>query len=386
MKNIVILGSTGSIGKNALEIVRRFPDEFNIVGLSANKNIELLLKQIEEFKPQFICITSKNGYENFKKEVDYKKLGVELLYGEKGLVELATLETADIILIAVVGFSGFRPTYEALKKDKVVALANKESLVAGGELISRINSGKIIPVDSEHSAIFQCLRGESINEVEKLILTASGGAFFRKDINEFKNITVEEALKHPNWSMGAKITIDSSTMMNKGLEVIEAHYLFNLPPEKIKVVIHPQSIVHSMVEFIDGSIIAQMGITDMKLPIGFALFYPKRQNLKNDNLNLLKISPLEFFPPDFKKFPCLKLAFDVLKNDKSGTIVLNSANEVAVDSFIKREINFTQIPIVIEKTLNKVKLFKIKSVEDILAVHKKSTDTARKVVKELRGK
>ncbi len=386
MKNIVILGSTGSIGKNALEIARRFPEEFKVIGLSANKNVSLIKKQIEEFKPEFVCITSKEGYEQLKKNINYREHGFKLLSGEKGLTQLVKIEKVDIVLIAVVGFSGFLPTVEALKQNKTVALANKESLVVGGEIISKIKSGKIIPVDSEHSAIFQCLRGENIEEVKRLILTASGGAFFKRSIDDFKNITVKEALKHPNWSMGPKITVDSSTMMNKGLEVIEAHYLFKIPPEKIEVVIHPQSIIHSMVEFVDGSIISQMGITDMKLPIGFALFYPGRKNLKNKNLDLFKVSPLEFFPPDFKKFPCLKLAFEALKSETSDTIVLNSANEVAVESFLKEEIRFSQIPIIIEKTLNKVNSFKVKEVEDVMKLHTISTEKAKEIVKALRGK
>ncbi len=384
MKNIVILGSTGSIGKNTLEIVRKFKEEFNLLGISANKNIELLLEQVEEFKPEFTCVVSEREGKIFKDIAAERGLSTKLLLGEEGLLDLVSIDRVDIILIAIVGFAGFLPTYKALKMGKRVALANKESLVSGGELISKLEEGEIIPVDSEHSAIFQCLRGENIERVEKLILTASGGPFFRKDVDKFDEITVGDALNHPKWDMGAKITIDSSTMMNKGLEVIEAHYLFGIPPEKIDVVIHPQSVVHSMVEFVDGSIISQLGITDMKLPIGYALFYPERVELGYERLSLFDVSPLEFYPPDFKKFPCLKLAFDALKAGNSFPIVLNSANEVAVKSFLTGEIGFTDIPAVIEETLSKFGGTEVRSVEDVIYSHKWGEKISREIVYRLR--
>ncbi len=384
MKNIIILGSTGSIGKNALDIIRKFKEEFNLLGISANKNIGLLLEQVEEFKPKFTCVVSEREGKIFKDITAERGLSTKLLLGEKGLLDLVSIDQVDIVLVAIVGFAGFLPTYKALKMGKRVALANKESLVSGGELISKLKSGEIIPVDSEHSAIFQCLRGESIEKVERLILTASGGPFFRKGVEKFGEITVNDALNHPKWNMGAKITVDSSTMMNKGLEVIEAHYLFGVSPEKIDVVIHPQSVVHSMVEFVDGSIISQLGITDMKIPIGYALFYPERETLGFTRLDLFEVSPLEFFPPDFGKFPCLKLAFDSLKEGGTSPIVLNSANEVAVESFLKEEIGFMDIPIVIEETLNKFEKGEVRSVDDIVYVHRMAEKISMDIVQKFR--
>jgi len=354
MKKILILGSSGSIGVNTLNVIRNFPDKFSVVGLTVNSKIDVLEQQIREFHPEFVVVTD----ETKAKELKYKigNLCV-ILSGYDELLTASSQRDYDILLGSMVGFAGLAPTLEAIKRGKRIALANKETLVVAGELVTKLvleNGAEILPVDSEHSAIYQCLVGENLNEVEKLILTASGGPFLNKDKSFFENATVDEALNHPNWKMGNKITIDSATMMNKGLEVIEAHWLFGLPVEKINVVIHPQSIIHSMVQFVDGSVKAQLGLPDMKLPIQYALTFPER--LQNDfkRTDLPAINNLSFFEPDFDKFECLKLAFDVLKAGGTAPCILNAANEIAVDKFINRKIKFSQISELISKSLNKI--------------------------------
>jgi len=354
MKKILILGSSGSIGVNTLNVIRNFPDKFSVVGLTVNSKIDVLEQQIREFHPEFVVVTD----ETKAKELKYKigNLCV-ILSGYDELLTASSQRDYDILLGSMVGFAGLAPTLEAIKRGKRIALANKETLVVAGELVTKLvleNGAEILPVDSEHSAIYQCLVGENLNEVEKLILTASGGPFLNKDKSFFENATVDEALNHPNWKMGNKITIDSATMMNKGLEVIEAHWLFGLPVEKINVVIHPQSIIHSMVQFVDGSVKAQLGLPDMKLPIQYALTFPER--LQNDfkRTDLPAINNLSFFEPDFDKFECLKLAFDVLKAGGTAPCILNAANEIAVDKFINRKIKFSQISELISKALNKI--------------------------------
>ncbi len=354
MKKILILGSSGSIGINTLNVVRNFPEKFRVVGLSVNSRIDLLENQIKEFNPEFVVVTDQLKARELKSKIGNL---CEIFSGDEELLRVTSQKDYDILIGAIVGFAGLAPTLKAIKRGKRIALANKETLVVAGELVTKLvlaNSAEILPVDSEHSAIYQCLVGENLKEVEKLILTASGGPFLHKEKSFFDTATLDEALNHPNWKMGSKITIDSATMMNKGLEVIEAHWLFGLPAEKINVVVHPQSIIHSMVQFVDGSIKAQLGLPDMKLPIQYALTFPER--LKNDfkRSDLPVINHLTFCEPDFDKFECLQLAFDVLSAGGTAPCILNAANEVAVNKFINKEIKFSQIPDLIKKALDSI--------------------------------
>ena len=354
MKKIFVLGSTGSIGVNTLNVIRKFPDRFKISVLSVNSSTDLLLEQVNEFKPELVIVKEEDAAKNIAGELPN---GCRLLVNEEGLITAAAEADYDIFVGAMVGFAGLSPTIEAVKRGKRIALANKETLVVAGEIVNKYckeSGAEIIPVDSEHSAIYQCLVGENINEVEKLILTASGGPFLNKDKSFFDKATVDEALDHPNWKMGSKITIDSATMMNKGLEVIEAHWLFGVPKEKIDVVIHPQSIIHSMVQFRDSSIKAQMGLPDMKLPIQYALTYPERLENDFERTDMPAIGTLNFFEPDLEKFECLKLAFSVLQKGGTAPCVLNAANEIAVEKFLNREIKFSHISRLIEKAINKM--------------------------------
>jgi len=354
MKKVFVLGSSGSIGVNCLNVISNLRNDFEVTGLSVNSNTELLLEQINKFKPKVVVVRDEKAAGNISGKIP---TGCELLIGEEGLIKAAHETDYDIFMGAMVGFAGLAPTIEAVKRGKRIALANKETLVVAGEIVTdlcRANDSEIIPVDSEHSAIYQCLIGENLDEVEKLILTASGGPFREKDKSFFENATVDEALSHPNWKMGSKITIDSATMMNKGLEVIEAHWLFGLPSKKIDVVIHPQSIIHSMVQFVDGSIKAQLGLPDMKLPIQYALTFPQRQLNNFERTNLPAINSLTFYEPDLTKFECLKLAFDALSSGGTAPCILNAANEVAVSKFLQKEIKFSHIPLLINKALDKV--------------------------------
>ncbi|MCX6169150.1 MAG: 1-deoxy-D-xylulose-5-phosphate reductoisomerase [Ignavibacteriales bacterium] len=366
MKKILILGSTGSIGVNTLEIVRSFPQEFEITGLTANTNIELLEKQIEEFHPKIVAVRDELKSKELKQRIGNK---CEVLSGNEGLLEITRRGDYGILVSAMVGFAGLAPTIEAINLNKRIALANKETLVTAGQIVidlcKKYNS-ELIPIDSEHSAIFQCLKGEEQKEIQKIILTASGGPFLNKSENDLKKVTVEEALKHPNWKMGNKITIDSATMMNKGLEVIEAFWLFNLTKEQIEVIIHPQSIIHSMVEFIDGSIKAQLSSPDMKLPIIYALSYPERYYFKHVQTDFRKINQLTFFEPDFDKFACLKIAYDVIAEGGTASCILNAANEVAVEKFLCGKIKFIQIPEMITEALNKIDNHKDADLETIV--------------------
>jgi 1-deoxy-D-xylulose-5-phosphate reductoisomerase len=352
--NIVILGSTGSIGEQALEIVREHPQRFKVLALSCNSSREQLAAQANEFKPAYALVCDDSEAKGFKNEVPPE---TEMLSGSEALGDLAQMEEADIILNALVGFAGFEPTVKALRAGKKVALANKESLVVGGSLIRDLlaaHGGTLIPVDSEHSAIFQCLSGEDRSTIEKLIITASGGPFRSYSRDQMKSITVEEALDHPNWSMGAKITIDSATMMNKGLEVIEARWLFDLPLSKIEAVVHPQSVIHSIVTFVDGSSKAQLGPPTMKVPILYAMTWPGRIKSTAERLDWGEPFDLNFEPVDFIKFPCFKLALDAIEAGGNAPAVLNAANEVAVQRFLEKEISYIQIASVIEKALAKV--------------------------------
>lgn len=352
IKSITILGSTGSIGVQTLDVIKNL--EYKVIALSADKNIDLLEKQIIEHMPKVAVVNDNLKAAELKRRL--KSGATTILSGQKGLVTIATMEEADIIVAAIVGIAGLIPTYEAVKKGKVVAIANKETLVTAGQIIMKEAKNKravILPIDSEHSAIFQCLEGNNKKELHKIILTASGGPFRGLNYKHFKNITPKKALKHPNWKMGSKISIDSATMMNKGLEVIEAKWLFDLRLEQIEIIIHPQSIIHSMVEYIDGSVIAQLGEPDMRIPIQYAITYPKRYTNKFNRLNILKIGKLTFEKPDYFAFPCLGLAFEAIKEGGTMPTVLNSANEEAVKLFLEEKIKFTMIPIFIEKAMNK---------------------------------
>jgi len=377
MKNVVILGSTGSIGKNALEVLSNFTDRFSVFGLSAHTNMNLLKDQIERFKPKMVVITDEESFQSFPKNYD-----TEILLGGDALKRLCSHPQVDLVINALVGSVGLLPSLEALDSGKNLATANKESLVMAGELLIRKAKEKgveILPIDSEHSAIQQCLLSGKKGEVRNLILTASGGPFLSKSKTELKDITVKEALSHPTWEMGKKITVDSATLMNKGLEVIEAHWLFEIPPDQIKVLIHPQSIVHSMVEFVDGSIIAQMSVPDMKLPIQYALFYPQRVFSNNTSLDLTRIRHLTFLKPDFGKFPCLQLAYQALEMGGTAPAVLNSANEVAVNAFLSGRIRFTDIHGLVEKVLTQHQVKENPNLDDILNVDKWAKQTAEEL-------
>ena len=351
VRNILILGSTGSIGVNALEVIEKFPDRFSLFALSANNNIDLLEEQIKKFNPVAAVVIDKQKAELLRNRLNHK---CEILEGPEGLLELSRSANYDIFLNSLVGFSGLAPTVEAIKQNKRIALANKETLVVAGELIKSLlkkYDSELIPVDSEHSAIFQCLVGENPSSIKKIILTASGGPFRNKSREDLQNVTVNEALAHPNWSMGNKITIDSATMMNKGLEIIEAHWLFEKPKEEIEVVVHPQSVIHSMIEFNDGSIKAQLSSPDMKLPIQYAFTFPERLESDFVSTDFFKIRELTFSEPDFEKFRCLSLAYEVMEQGGTAPCILNAANEIAVESFLNKKIKFLQIPEMIEEAL-----------------------------------
>jgi len=368
-KKIAILGSTGSIGRQALDVVREHADDFQIVALAAHRNVELLAQHVENFRPAYVGVVDAESADEFKNR---GLTDVELVSGKDSLVKLATLPEVDLVLVAVVGIAGLEPTIAALEAGKNVALANKESLVAGGHLVmeaARRFGSKVIPVDSEHSAIFQCLAGcDDPSRIKRIYLTASGGPFRDYTRDKLRYVTVEDALNHPNWRMGKKVTIDSATLMNKGLEVIEAHWLFGLSIEQIQVVIHPQSIVHSMVEYVDGSIIAQMARTDMRIPIQYALSWPRRIKSGIGSLDLTATEPLTFEMPDFDRFPCLALAYKALEIGGTMPVVLNAADEVAVEKFLKGEISFIEIPVMIEQAMKSHKAIQNPDLNTILRV------------------
>ena len=367
-RKIAILGSTGSIGRSALEVIAAHPDKFEVVGLSTHQRVDLLFEQCLKFKPRAVCITGTNlPIETIER---IQGLGIALHTGSDGLKEIATDTGATLILNALVGSVGLVPTLAAINKKIDIAIANKETLVMAGELVTEYaakKNVKLLPVDSEHSAIFQCLRGEDWQKVSRLILTASGGPFLKMSKDKLKSVTVEQALNHPNWKMGNKITIDSATLMNKGLEVIEAHWLFKIPVAKIEVIIHPQSITHSFVEFIDGSVKAQLGIPDMKLPIQYALTYPDRWELQTPRLDFNELDKLTFQKPDFDKFPCLKLAYQAIEQGGTTPAVLNAANEVAVQNFLRKKIAFSDIAKYVDKALQKHSVTLKPNFEEILA-------------------
>lgn len=383
MKKILILGSTGSIGTNALELIRNNKEHYQVIGISGNKNIELLKKQIEEFKPTSIYVGSEQDALNLKKEYPFLK---EVYFGENGLAELSKNSDYDIILTAVSGAIGIDSTVEAIKREKRIALANKETMVSAGiyinKLLKEYPKVEIVPVDSEHSALFQSLQGFKKEDVKKLIITASGGTFRGKDLTYLENVTVEQALKHPNWSMGKKITIDSSTLVNKGLEVIEAHELFNIDYDDIEVVVHPQSIIHSMVEYVDGSIIAQMGVANMKTPILYAFTYPEKEfNSSINFLDLIKTNNLTFEEADRKTFKGIDLAYRAGKIGGTMPTVFNASNEIAVELFMKKQIKFLDIYRIIEEAMNTHQVLSLNA-DNALNIIKEIDRETRKKVRE----
>ncbi len=367
MKHIVVLGSTGSIGVNTLKVVTDFPERFKLVGLAAGDNHSLLAEQIRRFKPQVVSVRREEAAAKLRKEFK----DIEINSGECGAVRTATWPKADLVVSAIVGAAGLVPTYAALEAGIDVALANKETLVMAGALIKPLLEDKgvnLIPIDSEHNAILQCLQGRPAGDVRKIILTASGGPFVDFTEAQLAEVTPRQALAHPTWSMGPKISLDSATLMNKGLEVIEAHWLFDLAPERIEVIIHPQSVIHSMVELLDGSVLAQLGITDMRLPILFALAYPERLENKLPGLQLSRVGNLTFKPPDSRRFPCLRLAYEAIKAGGSMPLVLNAANEVVGKAFLDNRISFNDIPALIEACMDNHQAERLHSISQVLTL------------------
>ena len=380
-KGIAILGSTGSIGIQALEVISENNDLFDVEVLTANENSRLLIKQAKIYNPNSVVIVNENKYDEVYSALN--PLNIKVYSGKNSLEQIVESEKIDVVLTAVVGYSGLIPTINAIKNGKKIALANKETLVVAGELITSLSleyGAEIIPVDSEHSAIFQCLVGEKKNPIEKIILTASGGPFRGQTREELISITKEQALKHPNWSMGAKITIDSATLMNKGLEVIEAKWLFNLTKKQIDVVVHPQSIIHSAIQFEDGSIKAQLGLPDMKLPIQYALGFPKRIKNSFKRFNFLDFSKLTFEEPDIKTFKNLVLAYKAMESGGNAPCILNAANEVAVSAFLKNEIAFLKMPDLIDYCLEKINFVKNPTLEDYIETDKQTRILAKTLI------
>lgn len=385
MKNIIILGSTGSIGLSALKVIESNPDRYRIVALTAGSNLELLINQIEKFKPTAVAISDEKSADILRKKYSLNS-GPSVYAGHKGLNYVAATVEADIVISAISGAAGLMPTYSAIQAGKDIALANKETMVMAGQIIMDLAKNKginILPVDSEHSAILQSLQGHRKEDIKQIILTASGGPFLNFPLERMEAITPDMALKHPNWAMGEKITVDSATLMNKGLEVIEAKWLFSLNMEQISILIHPESIIHSMVEYKDGSIIAQMGVPDMITPISYALSYPEHIETDLPPLRLEQIRTLNFQEPDIKRFKCLDIALKAAAMGRSMPAVLNGANEIAVKYFLKGEIGFLDIPLIIEKTMDKHKVFSISDIEDVIKADIWSRETAEKEIHNL---
>ncbi len=378
VKNIAVLGSTGSIGTQTLDIIEDFPSLFRATVLTAGKNWELLARQARRFLPKRVVIADLTLYPYLSEAL--RDLPIEVRAGADEIAEAAALPEIDTVVTAMVGYSGLIPTVKAIEAGKIIALANKETLVVAGEIITRLlaeSDSKIVPVDSEHSAIFQCLVGEETRSASKIILTASGGPFRTFSAEKLQEVTVEDALKHPNWDMGAKVTIDSASMMNKGFEMIEAKWLFNCPSEKIEIVVHPQSIVHSMVEFNDGSVKAQLGVPDMHLPISYALSYPERLTSKRPSLTLPLYSTLTFEAPDINRFPLLGFAFDAIKMGGNMPCILNAANEVAVAAFLRGEISFTGMPKLVARVMERTPFIPAVNLEDLISTNREAVKIAK---------
>ncbi|MGB8953431.1 MAG: 1-deoxy-D-xylulose-5-phosphate reductoisomerase [Candidatus Aminicenantales bacterium] len=383
MKNVAILGSTGTIGRNTLEIIERQKGLFRVVALAAGSNARLLEEQAKKFRPKIISLNKKKEAEILKQKL--KEFSLKVTFGQEGAEEAAGFPENDIIVSAITGINGLRPTLAAVRTGKVVALANKESMVVAGPLIreeARRSGAQIIPIDSEHSGIFQCLAKEENDAVHKVILTASGGPFFRTPLQDIQNKSLEEALAHPRWKMGKKVTVDSATLMNKGLELIEARWLFNLEPQKLSILIHPQSIVHSLVEMRDGSVLAQLSPTDMKIPIQYALTYPQRKDSLIPPLDLVKIKSLEFYPVEEARYPLVALAFGALREGESRPVALNAANEVAVSAFLDRRIRFPDISTVIRGAMDGHQVESVRSLEEIFEVDRKMREKTFNFIKQ----
>ncbi len=386
MKRIAILGSTGSIGKNALEIVSNYRNRFKVVALTAGKNINLIEEQIKSFSPEVVAVADEAAAMELRSRM--RGHVPSILSGHEGVAEAASYKGSEFVLSAIVGAAGLIPTISAIRSGKTIGLANKEALVMAGRIVTeeaKKSGVRIFPVDSEHSAVFQCIEGRRNSEIRRIILTASGGPFAGKDISELNDMKPEDALRHPNWQMGKKITIDSATLMNKGFEMIEAHYLFNVPPEKIDVLIHPQSIVHSIVEFLDKSYIAQLSMPDMKGPIAYALSYPERLENVMQGLDLDGIDSLVFKKPDNKSFPCLSYAYRAMESRGTMPSVLNAANEAAVDAFLKGLIRFTEIPFVIRETMEKHEVLPDTDLAVILKADNWARKKAEEIIKEIKN-
>ena len=369
MIKVAILGSTGTIGRNTLDVIRRHPGQFRVTALAAGSNLRLLEAQAVEFRPRIVSLDKKEDADRFRSLT--RKNRVRVVFGPEGAEEVGRDGDSDVVVSAITGINGLRPTLAAVRAGKKVALANKESMVVAGPLLkkeARASGAEIIPVDSEHSGVFQCLAGQAARHVKKVTLTASGGPFFRTPLSELRKKTVEEALAHPRWKMGKKVTVDSATLMNKGLELIEARWLFDLRPDQLDVLIHPQSIVHALVELKDGSVLAQLGPTDMRLPIQYALTYPERRDAPLPPLDLGRIGRLEFYPVDLKRFPLIELARKAMKDGESAAIALNAANEAAVEAFLERRIGFAAIPSVILRAMEGHRKSPVRDLDDILAV------------------
>ena len=381
-RSLAILGATGSVGTQTLDVVRLFPDRFDVKALTCGRNVDLLAEQVREFRPECVAVGAPSRAQVLERALSGTALDVRILAGDEGLCAAATRADVDMVVGAVVGFAGLRPVLDALKAGKQVALANKETLVVGGALVAEAldqSEGRLLPVDSEHSAIFQCLLGEPDRSVEDVVLTASGGPFRDRAAETFGEVTVSEALDHPNWSMGAKITIDSATMMNKGLEVIEAKWLFDLTLDQIQVLVHPQSIVHSMVAFTDGAVKAQLGVPDMKVPIQYALSFPARWEAPHERLDWGELSRLDFARPNTDKFPCLRLAYEAMETTGTAPAILNAANEVAVERFLNGQIGFTDIPRAVERALAQIPVHLEPPLDDLTV----ADEEARRFVGEL---
>lgn len=382
MKTVTILGSTGSIGKNSLEIIANNPDKLKVKALAANSDIGTIVSQARKFKPEFVALASK------KHQIELQQAltgtGIKTACGQDSIIEAASLENTNYVVAAITGAAGLKPVMAAIEKGRRICLANKESLVVAGKLVTdaaKKHNAQIIPVDSEHSAVFQCIEGQ--NGLKKIILTASGGPFRGYSKHQLSQVTVNEALKHPNWNMGSKITIDSATLMNKGLEIIEAHWLFNIDYSNIEVLVHPESIVHSLVEFSDGSVLAQLGWPDMKLPIQYAFSYPERWSPTMNRLDLLKASSLNFLEPDTNAFPCLNIALNAGKAGGIMPCIVNAANEVAVNAFLSNGINFCQLPEVIKKCADSFENESVISVEQLLKIDQQARNKTEQLIKDI---
>jgi len=384
VRNITILGSTGSVGISTLDVVTRHPNKYQVIALTANKSTDKMLEQCRIFRPRYAVMLDPVSAENLKKEVCKAEINTEILCGVESLEKVVSLPEVDIVMAAIVGAAGIRPTFAAALTGKYVLLANKETLVMAGHIFMNVvkeNHATLLPIDSEHNAIFQSLPREFTGDhtksgVRRILLTASGGPFRQTSLADLEHVTPEQACNHPNWVMGQKISVDSATMMNKGLELIEAHWLFDAAPEQIQIVIHPQSVIHSMVEYVDGSVLAQLGNPDMRTPIAHALAYPERIECGVTPLDIFKVAQLDFEAPDFSKFPCLGLAYKALASGGSAPTILNAANEVAVEAFLKSRITFTAIPLMIEQVMQSIKPKDIFTLEDVLTADSLAREAA----------